>query len=242
MRGKRAADVFPAAAGKVTPGILAILTSGVSGVTPVFGYAIGNVQRFPNDVQYESVNRRQSGALQKAAAMESTGLMLVSRKSFVHKFSSQGFQPSGIWYAIDNFINALGIAPVGTHLYPLHPVEISAFQLYVNRHLVPVSHEEHDARVTAIGATVCAILKSWGDNSAAVTEYLGLDTSRGASYADILDTVELYVSGKTNCQCVTASQDGLTVDGVEIIYPFQVRDALEDALRFASSQMSVEPF
>jgi len=174
--------------------------------------------------------------------MGSSDTVLVSRKSLVHHYSEMGFRPSEVWYAADNYVTALGIHTGHVNLYSLHAVEITAFQLYVNRHLVPVPSEEHEARVSAVAYSVQAIFKTWGATTPDVIEKLGLDTSRGATYADVLDTVELYVSGSTNCQCVTASMSSITVDGVDIPYPLAVGEAVWGALRFASTRLAVEPF
>lgn len=174
--------------------------------------------------------------------MERIRPMLVSRKTLVHRYAAMGFRPSEVWFAADNYVDALGIAPRDTQLYALDAAEVTAFTLYLNRHLVPASPEEHECRTEVIERTVYSLMLDWGSTQESVTERLGLDTSRGATYADILDTVQLYISSKVNCTAVTASMSAITVDGVEIAYPGVVFAALENALLFAASQSSVSPF
>jgi hypothetical protein len=174
--------------------------------------------------------------------MGSQDTVLVSRKALVHRYADLGFRPEEVWHSADNYVDALGIAPRDTLLYSIHTAELRAFELYLNRMLVPVAPEEQEMRVAATTRLAAEIIMNWGITSTDVATTLGLDTSRGATYAAILDTLETALSSRLSARAVTASMDCVVVDGVTVDYPPAVMFAVSQAMTYAASQSSVNPF
>lgn len=167
---------------------------------------------------------------------------MASRNDFIHRYSEAGFWPVQVGAALDLFTDALRILPREDETYVVHGAEVAAFELYLNRTLVPAPPELHDLRCGAILRTVAKCMDEWGDTGYDVTLRLALDVMPPRDFAGIAEIVESAIGQDVVAQAISFEVNGVRVDGVLVDYSQAVNEALVTAALDATRQAARRPF
>lgn len=167
---------------------------------------------------------------------------VVSGEDLVHRYADLGFTADDVDVAVNRFMNHLGIPLRANRLYQVHAVELSAFELYLSRLLVPMAPEVNDLRKYALAEQVNTVMTGWGSTVDDVIHTLGLDSLFNAECSRIAHTVEARINSEIRATAITFHEDYIMVDGVAWIYPSVVAEAIQQTAVRLSSRASVAPF
>lgn len=174
--------------------------------------------------------------------MGTNSVHLVARADLTNKYAEAGFNPREVWIAAENYAEAIGARIPDVGVYELHAVEIAAFELYLNRHLMPLATEVHALRCATLAYALERAMLDWGLTATAVTERLWLDVNVGSTLAGIVSQIESAIAGELDVVAVQFETDGIRADGVFVPYPAAVFGALQAAARGTTAARADSPF